>query len=77
MLNKNDLLNIAFALSIKVTPISLTTAPSLCLNIIYKQLILTAIYRINFLVTVSNFYLIPVPHLVSTTYEDEAIINIL
>ena len=44
---------------------------------IYKQLILIAVYYINFLVTVFNFYLIPVPHPVSTTYEDEAITNIL
>ena len=55
----------------------LTTAPSLCLNIIYKQPILIAVYYINLPVTVPNFYLIPVPHPVSTTYEDKAITNIL
>ena len=76
-LNKNDALNIAFTLSVKVTFTSLTTAPSLCLNMIYKRLILIAVYCIDFLVTVFDFYLIPVPHLVSTTYEDEAITNIL
>ena len=77
MLNKNNALNIAFTLSIKATFTSLTTAPSLCPNMIYKRLILTAIHHINLLVTVSNLYLIPVPHPVSTTYEDKAIINIL
>ena len=55
----------------------LTTTPSLCLNIIYKQPILTAVYYINFLVTVPDFYLIPILYLVSTTHKDEAIINIL
>ena len=61
----------------EVTFIFLTTALSLCPNIIYKRLILIAIYRINFPVTVFNFYLIPVPLPVSTTYKDEAITNIL
>ena len=60
----------------EVTSTFLITAPFLCLNIIYKWLILIAIYCINLLVTVFNFYLIPVPP-VNTTYEDEAIINIL
>ena len=76
-LNKNDVLNIAFTLSVEVTFIFLITAPSLYLNIIYKQLILTAVYCIDLLVTVFNFYLILVPLPVSTTYEDEAITNIL
>ena len=67
----------AFALSIEVIPTSLTTAPSLCLNMIYKQPTLTAIYYINLLVTVFEFYLIPVLYLISTTYEDKAITNIL
>ena len=57
LLNKNNTLNIAFALSIEITLISLTTAPSLYLNIIYKRLILTAIYYIDFLVTIFDFYL--------------------
>ena len=61
----------------EVTPIFLTTAPSLCLNIIYKWLILTAIYYINLPVTVSDFYLTLVPYLISITYEDKAITNIL
>ena len=61
----------------EVTFTSLTTAPSLCPNMIYKRLTLIAVYYINFSVTVFDFYLIPVPYLVSTTYEDEAITNIL
>ena len=77
MLNKNNALNIAFALSIEVTFTFLTTAPSLCLNMIYKRLTLIAIYCIDFLVTVSDFYLTPVLYLISTTYKDEAITNIL
>ena len=67
----------AFTLSVKVIFIFLTTAPSLCLNIIYKRLTLIAIYYIDFLVTVFNFYLILALCLVSTTYKDEAITNIL
>ena len=67
----------AFILSVKVIFIFLTTTLSLYLNIIYKWLILTAIYYINLLVTIPNFHLIPVPLSVSTTYKDEAITNIL
>ena len=44
---------------------------------IYKQRTLTAVYCINLLVTISDFYLIPVPYPVSTTYKDKAITNIL
>jgi hypothetical protein len=77
LLNENNASNIASVLSVEVTPTFLTTAPPLCLNIIYERLILIAIYHINFLVTVSDFYLILVPLPVSTTYEDEATINIL
>ena len=77
LLNKNNASNIAFALSVEVTSIFLTTAPSLYLNIIYKRLTLIAIYCINLLVTVSDFYLIPIPYPASTTYKDKAIINIL
>ena len=77
LLNKNNALNIAFTLSVKVTLTSLITAPSLYLNIIYKWLILIAIYYINFLVTVFDFYLTPVPYPVSTIYKDKAITNIL
>ena len=61
----------------KVTFIFLIITLSLYPNIIYKWLILTAIYCINLLVTVFNFYLIPVLCPVSTTYKDEAITNIL
>ena len=57
--------------------IFLTTAPSLCLNMIYKWPTLAAVYCINLLVTAPNFYLAPAPHLVSTIYEDEVLINIL
>ena len=67
----------AFALSVEVIFIFLIIALSLYPNIIYKRLILTAIYCINFPITIFNFYLIPVPLLVSTTYEDEATIDIL
>ena len=67
----------AFALSVKVIFIFLIIAPSLCLNMIYKQLILIAVYYINLPVTISNFYLILVLYSVNTTYEDEAITNIL
>ena len=77
LLNKNDISNIAFTLSVEVTLTSLITSPSLYLNMIYKRLMLIAVYHINFLVTVSNFHLIPVPHPVSTTYEDKAITNTL
>ena len=67
----------AFTLSIEVTFTFLIIALSLYLNIIYKRLTLIAIYCINFLVTVFDFYLIPVPLLISTTYKDEVITNIL
>ena len=67
----------AFALSVEVTLIFLTTAPSLCPNMIYKWPILIAVYCIDLLVTVPNLYLIPVLYLVSTTYKDKAITNIL
>ena len=67
----------AFALSVKVTFIFLTIIPSLCPNIIYKRLILTAVYYINLLVTVFNLYLILVLYLVNTTHKDEAITDIL
>ena len=67
----------AFTLSIEIIFIFLTTAPSLCQNIIYKRLILIAVYCINLPVTIFNFYLIPVPHPVSTTYEDKVTINTL
>ena len=77
LLNKNNTSNIAFTLSMEVTFIFLTIAPSPYLNIIYEWLTLTAIYYINFLVTVPDFYLILILLPVSTTYKDEAITNIL
>jgi hypothetical protein len=55
----------------EVIPTSLTTALSLFLNIIYKQPILAAIHRINLLVTVLDFHLVPALYLVNTTYKDE------
>ena len=62
----------------EVTPIFfLTIAPSLYPNIIYKRLILIAVYCINPPITVFDFYLIPVLYSISTTYEDKAITNIL
>ena len=67
----------AFALSIKVISIFLTTAPSLYLNMMYKRLTLIAIYCIDLPVTIFNFYLILVLYLISTTYKDKAITNIL
>ena len=76
-LNKNNILNIVFILSVKVTFTFLITALSLCLNMIYKRPILTVIYCINFLVTIPDFHLILVLLLVNTTHKDEAIINIL
>ena len=77
LLNKNNASNIAFTLSVEVTPTFPTTAPSLCLNMIYKRPTLTAIYCIDLLVTVPNLYLILVSLPVNTTYKDEAITNIL
>ena len=61
----------------EATPTSLTTAPPLYLNIIYKQLILTAVYHTNLLVTVPNLYLVLALYLVNTTYKDKAITNVL
>jgi hypothetical protein len=60
----------------EVAPTSLTTTPPLYLNIIYKRLILTAVYCINLLVTVSNLYLVLAPYLVSTTYKDKVTTNV-
>jgi hypothetical protein len=67
----------ASALNIEATPTSLTTTPSLYLNIIYKRLILTAVYRTNLLVTAPNLYLVLALYLVSTTYKNKATTNIL
>ena len=77
LLNKNDALNIAFILSIKVTLTSLITTLFLYLNIIYKRPILIAIYCINLPVTIFDFYLILVLYLISTTYKDKVTTNIL
>jgi hypothetical protein len=61
----------------EVAPTSLTTALPLYLNIIYKRLTLTAVYRINLPVTVPNLYLVLAQYLVSTIYKDEALTNVL
>ena len=61
----------------KVAFTSLTTALSLCLNTIYKQLMPVYVFCINFLVTIFDFYLVLALYLVSTTYKGEAIINTL
>jgi len=50
---------------------------SLYPNIIYKRLIPATIYRINSLVTIPNLYLVLAPYLVSTTYKNKVITNIL
>jgi len=44
---------------------------------IYKWLILATIYRTNSLVTVPNLYMALALYLVSTTYKDKVIADIL
>jgi hypothetical protein len=61
----------------EATPTFLTTAPPLYLNINYKRLILTAVYRPNPLAIVPNLYLALALRLVSTIYKDEALTNAL
>ena len=58
----------------EVTLTFLTTALSLYLNIIYKWLILIAIYYINFLVTVPDLYLVLAPYLVNIICKDKALV---
>ena len=58
----------------EVTPTSLTIALSLYLNIIYKWLILIAVYYINLVVTTPNFYLVLALYLANTIYKDEALV---
>ena len=76
-LNKNNTLSQASALNIEVAPTSLTTTLSLFKKI-YKQLTLLVVYRLNPLAIALNF-LRPslVLYLVSTTYKDKAITDIL
>ena len=76
-LNKNDVLSQASALNIEVAPTSLTTTLPLYLDIIYKRLILIAVYYINLPVTIPNLYLVLALYLVSTTYKDKATTNVL
>jgi hypothetical protein len=61
----------------EVAPTSLTTALPLYLNIIYKQPTLTAVYRIDLLVTIPDLYLVLALRLASTIYKDEAPTNVL
>ena len=61
----------------EVAPISLTTALSLYLNIIYKQLTPAGVYHINLLITIPNLYLVLALYLVSTTYKNKVITNVL
>ena len=77
LLNKNNALNQASVLNIKATPTSLTITLPLYPNIIYKRLILIAIYHTNLLVTIPNLYLVPALYLVSTTYKSKATTNVL
>ena len=44
---------------------------------IYEQLTLTAVHYTNLLATDPNLYLALAPYLVNTTYEDEAITDVL
>jgi len=60
----------------EATLISLATTLSLSKRI-YKQLILAAVHHTNPLVTVPNLYLVPALYLVSTTYKNKVITNVL
>jgi hypothetical protein len=62
---------------VEVAPTSPTTAPSPCPNTIYEQPILTAVHRIDLPVTAPDLHLVPAPHLVSTTHEDEVTTDVL
>ena len=75
-LNKNNALSQASAVNVEVAPTSLITTlpPS---KKIYKQLTLVAVYYTDLLATNPNLYLAPTLHLISTTYEDKVITNIL
>ena len=75
-LNKNNTLSQASTLNIEVAPTSLTTTPPPSKKI-YKQLMLAAIYYTNLLATSPNLYLAPTLYLVSTTYKDEVITDVL
>ena len=75
-LNRNDVLSQAFTLNIEVASTSLTAAPP-PFKKIYKQLILAAVYRTNLLATNPNLYLALTLYLVSTTYKDKVITDIL
>src|ERR1700722_14036006 len=57
----------------EATLTSLTTTLPLYPNIIYKQLILIAVYHTNLPITVPNLYLVLALYLVSTTYKNKAL----
>ena len=57
----------------EVAFIFLATAPFLYLNIIYEQLIPIAVYYINFLVTIPDFYLVPALYLINAIYKNKAL----
>ena len=61
----------------EVAPTSLTTALSFYSNVIYKRPTLAVIYCINPLVTIPNFHLVLALYLISTTYKDKAITDML
>jgi len=65
-----------FVLSVEVTLISLATTLSLFKRI-YKRPILVAAHYTNPLVTVPNLYPALAPRLISTTYKNKVITNVL
>jgi len=60
----------------EVAPTFLTTTLPPSKNI-YKQLTLVVIYYTDLLATAPNLYLVLAPYLVSTTYKDKVITNVL
>jgi len=75
----------------EITPTSLVITLSLFTKTIYKQLILTAVYRTNLLATDPNLlatdpnllatdpnlHLTPALYLINTTYKNKAITDVL
>ena len=61
----------------EVTLTSLITTLPLYPNIIYKRLILIAVYYTNLPVTILNLYLVLALYLISTTYKNKALTNAL
>jgi len=60
-----------------MTPTSLITDLFFCLNAIYKQLTLAAVYRIDPPVTIPNLYLVLAPYLINIIYKNKAVTNTL